>query len=110
MPDQSVMFQCVGDFIDELKELGTDGLAENLVRVQIEEEEINRAVTRYWLRAGYMTAEGDLHQLLVDCGMSPVKVNSGMQPGDEVANAMLSELTGQLEEMELKVRRGMHQS
>jgi hypothetical protein len=110
MPDQSVMFQSIADFIDELKELGTDGMAENLVRVQIEEEEINCAITKYWLRAGYMTSEGDLHQLLICCGLSPVKVNSGMQPGDEVANEDMAALTEQLELHGLKVRRGMYVS
>lgn len=104
------MFQSISDFIDELKALGPDGVFDKLVRVQIEQEQKNTALTEYSLRAAYMTTEGDLHQLLIPCGASPPKVNSGIPDGKQVAKEMLAELTGELESLQLKVRRGMYVS
>jgi hypothetical protein len=108
MPDQRVIFQSIEDFIEELKAIGDDGLADRVIRVQVEQQEQNQTLTQYWLRAGYMTADGDLHELVLDCGMSPVRVNSGMTPGDEVSVTLQSNLSERLKEMGLEIRRGAY--
>lgn len=48
-----------------------DDLAENLVRLQLEPEEKNRALKEFWLRAAFLDQMGNLYQFIENCGREP---------------------------------------
>lgn len=68
-------YQCSEDFIDEVKVyLAAKEIEENLVRLQIESQASrDGGVVAFAVRAGFIRANGDLHQYYEQTGISPCK-------------------------------------
>lgn len=96
--------QTESGFVTEVEALVEANELFGPVRLQIEEEEQNRSLKVFYVRAGCRDVAGEIYNFLKCCGREPP--DQGRESGAQVAKSLESWLRERLEKLNVKVREG----
>lgn len=98
-----INFSTPKDFLVEVQ-AQKDGIEGATVRLQLEHQNVNMALERWYVRAGF-TVLGDLYQMVLDCGVSPPA--PGDRDGKQTATEEHNDLLAALVSENVTVRKGI---